>query len=425
MKKSLKLLGNLLFVVILIAILFSYAMFQGGFVSWFLFSGFLPILLYQLGFLLYPINNWKVSRQLSHQVIRAGDGVSVMIRIQRRFPFPIYYCTLEETFSESLNKMDSGHAKYHLMDQPNKLILPRKIKKAVFPGFKRTILIDYSLSQIPRGEHQLKAIRVRTGDIFGFVKKEQIFTVKNKLVATPNQLPVRITETISNFEQGTVSSISNTITNTNVAAGVREYEPGDRFSWIDWKQTARKNTVMTKEFEQEKSTNILLILDNCYYASLNPLAYEASVEITLSLVEAIRKKNTEVSLLSVGGDKQKISYFPMHQDRVSKNLIADHLTRVHPTGNLPFVRQLKEQIMRIGNGDIVFLITTNMDEEFKQTVQQINRRMKYVQVIYIQSSSYITEIQQQIIGQLQIEGIGMQVITEVNLVNKPIEVTLK
>ncbi len=399
-------------------------MFQGGFVSWFLFAGFFPILIYHLGFLLYPINNWDVTRQLSRQVIRAGDSVSISINIERKVPFPIYYCVFEEVLPISLNKVENGQQKYFYMEQPNKLMVQRKVKKAVFPWFKRNIQLDYSIAHVPRGQHTLKEIRVKTGDIFGFVKKEHVFPVEDGLIANPGQLAVRMNNQISNFEQGTVASATNRVTNTNVAAGVREYEPGDRFSWIDWKQTARKNTVMTKEFEQEKSTNILIVLDSCHYPALNPLAYEASIELTLALMETIQKKDTEVGLLTIGGEEEK-AYFPMHQDSAAKSMIVNHLSQLEAQGKRSFSLQLKEQMMQMGSGEMVFVITTQMDETFKQTIEQLNKRMNRMVVLFIQSSLFITEIQQKIIGQFRIQGIGVQMITEEQLVKKPIEVNVQ
>ena len=48
---------------------------------------------------------------------------------------------------------------------------------------------------------------------------------------------------------------------TSLVAGVRQYQPGDRFSWIDWKATARTNEMMAKEFEIRQSSDLLIVLD--------------------------------------------------------------------------------------------------------------------------------------------------------------------
>src|SRR5699024_522466 len=113
-------------IIILLLILFSFAMFQGGFTAWFLFLSFLPIFLYHLTLLLYPINKWQVTRELSRQRLEAGDQVIVNIVIQRKIPFPLYYCILEEVFPESLNKQDTRQEKYKQMSNPASLNIKRQ-----------------------------------------------------------------------------------------------------------------------------------------------------------------------------------------------------------------------------------------------------------------------------------------------------------
>ncbi|MFD1849613.1 DUF58 domain-containing protein [Oceanobacillus bengalensis] len=423
MKDKLKFTLNIAFVLLLIAVLFSYAMFQGGFVSWFLFYSLLPIIFYQFGLLLYPMKKWKVTRKLSRQVIAAGDGVTVSIDMKRKVAFPVYYCIVEEVFPETLRKMDSKQEKYYYMDRPDKLLTDRNIKKVVFPYFKKNIRLEYTIGQVPRGEHQLTAVRVRIGDVFGLVKKEHIFNVEDKLTANPTEVPLRLYEKNRSFDQGSRATSPMEVTNTNIAVGVREYEPGDKFSWIDWKQTARKNTIMTKEFEQEKGINVSLVLDHCNYSSLNFLAFEATVEITLSLMTTFRKKLTEISLLTIGGDRNS-AFFPTCQDVAMYTIAKRHLTGLNASGNGSFSNDLKEQMMRLGHGDIVVVITTHLDEQFKQTILQLNKRIKSLGVILVQSKSFIAHHEQAVIKELHSSGMAVDVLTEEQLVKKPIEVSL-
>ncbi|PAV27816.1 DUF58 domain-containing protein [Virgibacillus profundi] len=421
MKESLRFILNFVFIVLLFLILFSYAMFQGGFTSWFLFYSFLPIFLYHLGLLLHSIQKWEVSRNLSKHVVRAGDSITVTVRIQRSFPFPLYYCICEEIYPDSLKRIDNRKDKYLYMNQPNKLNVDRKIKKIVFPSIRKVFEFSYRMEQIPRGEHQMQALRISTGDVFGFVKKEHIFKLPDQIVAYPNERPIHMAEQMSSFEQGSTSSYSLNLKNTNIATGIREYMPGDKFSWIDWKQTARKNEVMTKEFEQEKSTDILLILDSCNYKGSNPLEFEAAVEVTVSLMEAIRKQSTQVGLLSIG---ENVTQFPMHHDPRQQDFIRKHLTQIQLSGNQSFAVKLKEEMLKIGSGNIVMIITTHMDDVFRKSIQQVNGRTKRVMVIFIKSAKSISKTEHAVIQQLQFEGIGIHVLTEEQLAKNPIEVNM-
>ena len=49
---------------ILLIATFMFAMFQGGFVSWFLFYTFLPFVLYSFVLFFYPLSSFDVERKL-------------------------------------------------------------------------------------------------------------------------------------------------------------------------------------------------------------------------------------------------------------------------------------------------------------------------------------------------------------------------
>ncbi|WP_067725168.1 DUF58 domain-containing protein [Oceanobacillus damuensis] len=421
MRDSLRKIWNVVFVLTLFAILFSYAMFQGGFVSWFLFFSFSPIFLYQIGFLMYSLKKWNVSRDISHPIIEAGGSVSATIKLERSFPFPLYYCIIEEVFPGSLMKVDSGKEKYQYINQPNKINVERSIKKMIFPLFRRSMNFTYSIQQVPRGEHRLQAVRIRAGDIFGFVIKEHLFEVSDEIIAYPNKRILKIAEKFNSFEQGSVASNSLSPNNTNVTAGIREYAPGDRFSWIDWKQTARKNEVMIKEFEKEKSTDVLLVHDSCHVEGMNPLAFEATIEVCVALMEEFRKQDLQAGLLSIG---EKTAYFKPHHRIGNSSPVNQHLTRLQPGGTMPFSVKVKEEIMRMDKGDLVVFIITQLDEYLKQTIQQFRLRTKHVVIVLVKSSDSLSVEERHLIQQLHYVNVGIQLLNETKLSKDPIEVKI-
>ncbi|MBR8646101.1 DUF58 domain-containing protein [[Brevibacterium] frigoritolerans] len=63
-----------------------------------------------------------------------------------------------------------------------------------------------------------------------------------------------------------------------MVSGVREYQPGDQLSWINWKATARTSEIMTKEFEVQKNRDVFIMLDE------KPSdLFEESIEMAASL----------------------------------------------------------------------------------------------------------------------------------------------
>lgn len=416
-----RLIMNFIFILSLFAILFAFAMFQGGFSSWFLFYGFLPIFLYHIALLFYPVQKWTIKRQMSHVMIEAGSQVTVQLTVQRKIPFPLYYCIVEEVFPSSLNKQDLRQKKYHYLNQPDSNRVQRAKKNIIFPWFKRKFVVTYGLDHLPRGEHEFNAVRIRTGDVFGLIKKEHTFQTNDCLIVFPGRRRIHMDERAHNFEQGSLISQALQLKNTTIASGIREYMPGDRFSWINWKQTARQNTVMTKEFEQEKSSNTLIVLDSVYHEGFNPLAYEATVELSMSLTAMFKQNATPASLLIISENN---TFLPV-QRHDKHDMIERYLSKVTPDKNKEnrFSFELKEEIENMKNQHLIIILTTHVDEKLISSIKHFKIRKKQVVLLYVQAKANLSQAEQILFHDLARQGIEVSLLTETELTKDTIEVS--
>lgn len=422
MKGKIKATWNILWLVLLMVILFSYAMFQGGFVSWFLFYSFLPLFLYQLLLSLYPFKKWEITREIPRSVVQAGDEIYVTIHMKRNSVFPLFYCSIKEQLPDSLMIRDVKKEKYRSFSNPERLQGNRTLNRIVFPLFRKRLSFTYAIQQVPRGEHQLQAVTLRTGDIFGLIKKQVTIPVENKLVVFPYIHDLKIKDRITSYDQGAVASTVVNQSNTNIATGVREYAPGDRVSWIDWKQTARKQDVMTKEFEQEKSTEMLVVLDTCNRTQLNRLAYEASIEISSSILREFQKKDHQANFLSIGKESH---FFSTQYGRSNHSPVNRYFIHAQPSGTQPFSIRLREELKRNRKSEIIFIIVTHLDDFLMQVLLEGKLGRKYLAVIFIQAESLITEEQHRIIQQMKLANIHVQLLSDQHLLESPIEVNFR
>ena len=88
-----------------------------------------------------------------------------------------------------------------------------------------------------------------------------------------------------------------------MVVGIREYQPGDRYSWINWKASARRNEMITKEFEQRQSNEVFIVMD-----CVTDHHFETIVSFTASLGRTILRKKAHVGFLSMGDQKVSIHY---------------------------------------------------------------------------------------------------------------------
>ncbi len=419
MKRTILFSIKLLIIILFVAILFSYAMFQGGFVSWFLFFGSLPIFLYMALLLIYPISSLKIKRDIKQTVVEAGNALKIEITCKRNPLFPLYYCIVEDIMPESIGYRDTKNKKYSFLAKPHALREKQGAKKIFFPLLKSTFSFEYTLQHIPRGEHTLNQIRVVLGDFTGIVKKEHVFNVETKIVAFPASRKLTLHKTSESFEEGISHSYNRTLKNTTVVSGVRNYAPGDRVTWIDWKSSAKRNEMMTKEFEQEKSNDILLILDATKQENMNWLAFEGAVEITNSLIRAYEQESSRMLFSSLGAQREAFSI--QHDFRNNKQVLH-HLARVQPTASIPFPEMLKKEFGFLQRGYALMVVTTNITKDLYDALIQIKPRSVKVTLFVVNSHQAINQKEEEILKRLTNYGIVVNVITEEKLIQESFEV---
>jgi uncharacterized protein (DUF58 family) len=356
-----QLVGRISLIVFLLAVTFIFAMFQGGFASWFIFYSFLPFGLYSLLIGIYPLSSFVVTRSVNQEQFTAGEKLKATITIDRRFSFiPLLYIVVEEELPASLRFCQQS----------------KRSKNILFPWFKKRLQLEYVIDSIPRGEHAFTSIRLKTGDLFGLIEKEHRFEVKRGYLVYPQHVDIVYRQLENRFDQGTTSSRTKLIRDTTMAVGVREYQPGDRFSWIDWKTSARRNTFMTKEFEQQQSHDVVLFMDRS--ENQNRAIFEQVVVLSASIVRAVMKQGAQLGFVSNGKERfiAGLKNTEQHQQQ-----IFYHLAKVQPDSN-HFAASVESEISKWQQGLTMIFITSQLSESFVRTIEYLAHR-QYQLVVFV------------------------------------------
>ncbi|ATH94608.1 DUF58 domain-containing protein [Bacillus glycinifermentans] len=310
-----------LFILFLLLIsTFCYAMFQGGFVSWFLFYVFLPFVLYAVLFAMYPLKKIEAERTLSRGQFKAGDQLEAVITIKRKFPFPLMFMIVEDCLPGSLLK--NGHAQRAL--------------RFLFPWFQKEIKMAYTIPSVPRGDHRLNTVRIRTGDPLGLLEKEVYVRLETSFLVLPSYQKIRYDANTGSFDDKAGHAADFQRQNSYLPSSVREYQPGDRFSWVDWKTSARRNRLMTKEFEQVKGRNLCVFMDR----TPSP-AFEDIVVFTASVLRAALQNGACAGLVSIGKDR---SLFPIRGGEDHLRKLFHHLALADCDSPHPFHKLLESEL---------------------------------------------------------------------------------
>ncbi|ATI74943.1 MULTISPECIES: DUF58 domain-containing protein [Bacillus] len=338
---------KLFILFLLFASTFCYAMFQGGFVSWFLFYSFLPFALYAFLFAFYPLKNLTAERRLSQGQYKAGDQLEAFVVLKRKWPFPIMFMIVEDCLPDSLGK-NRGSA---------------EAKQLLFPWFKKEIKMAYTIDSVPRGDHRLAKIRVRTGDPLGLLERECEIQLEASFLVLPSYQEIAYRASGGSYDEhaGRISELRRK--DSTLASGIREYQPGDRFAWVDWKTSARRSQLMTKEFEQTKGDDLLVFMDQSPSE-----AFEEIVTFTASIIRSAMRSGTNAGLVSIGKER---NVFPVRQGEEQLRKLFYYLAIADCNAVQPFHSLIEGEL---GHSDmrkaVKYIVTSRITIELVQALKK-------------------------------------------------------
>ena len=283
--------SRFLFVLLIAISAFVFAMFQGGVVSWTIFYAIIPFIIYSIVLFFYPLIDFSAERLFRTPNVQHGEKLSVNILLKRRFRFPLLYTVIEEKWHDDTLLKETG-----------------ELKKLFVLGFKKEIEWAYVVERMPRGEHLLEGVTIEVTDFFGWIRKSYLIPIKNTVLVYPKTMNVQYVPIDTQYDQGSMISPYSIVQETTMASGVRDYQSGDRVSWIHWKSFARTQLLMTKEFEDRQSQDMFIVFDK------RPSeAFEEKVEFAASIVQEALKQQAGIGFLSLGAESTVFPYYSIRR----------------------------------------------------------------------------------------------------------------
>ena len=335
---------HFLLVSLLMIITFCFAMFQGSFVSWFVFFTVSPFLLYSFILLLVKEDIVRVERKIDPSRVQSGQSAKVTVLVERKTHFPFVYMIVEERVSsEELVK--------------SKVQGTSAVK---FVGFTKKFEWSYTLENLPRGEHRFLGVEIVFCDFFGWAQKRILVEKEQMVLVYPCVKEMKYVALQTKLDIGTMMSPYSVVKDTSMAVGLREYVPGDRFSWIHWKSFAKTQVLQSKEFEDRQSQELLLMLN----ADASPL-FEEKIELVASMVQTIVRGRGDMSFVSAG---DKTTLFPLIQSEKQLDQVMHHLAAVKPVENATVNLHGQQNFKHIS---MLLYVTSDLSEELLHTLASV------------------------------------------------------
>lgn len=264
-----------------------------------------------------------------------------------------------------------------------------------------------------RGRYRLGPLVIRTSDPFG------LFPMERKIDATTNVVVFPLTVDILRFPlpSGVLSGGDalrrRSMQITANAAGVRDYAPGDSFSRIHWKSSARRNRLIVKEFELDPLADLWIVPDMSALARYENPEFETGVKQQVSGVyggkgEVELPADTEEYTVTIAAS---LARFFLRQDRAvgmmansssaefvqpdrgerQINRLLETLAVLRADGELDLSNSLLSQSSRFQRGTTLIVITASYDERWAITAREMERRGLRTVTILIDPASFGSE----------------------------------
>jgi len=165
--------------------------------------------------------------------------------------------------------------------------------------------IAYQLRPTKRGEYEFGNVVVYVRSPLGIVRRRFVFAQTQTLPVYPSLLQMRKYE---------LMAISNRLTEIGVKKirrlghsmefeQIKNYVPGDDYRTINWKATARNNSLMVNSYTDEKSQHVYCIIDKSRsmkmpFEGLSLLDYAINASLVLSNVALL--KEDKAGLITIG-----------------------------------------------------------------------------------------------------------------------------
>lgn len=359
-------------VIGLLAVTYAFAMFQGGFVSWFLFYSSLTFVCYELLTYLLMFSTLQVTREINKDRLQDGEDLIVTLRLRRKFWFPLGWNMLIESLPDKLMGMYEPHRQLH------------------FPWLKRELEFYYVIPSLPRGHYQLKDCVITGGDFFGFLQKRQSFSLYNEFLVYP------ACKLISHWPSGDGkmngnAQVSHMLSNDMTAVrGVRDYQRGDRLSQIHWRASARGLGLKTKEFEHQAMNQIIFFLDvsKTGYSAATPALFETAVKLTASLVYYTSRKLYPYGF--VCHERKRVA-IPPASSQTHFFRIFDQLARVMPEGQMSFSQIVGKHALDFAQGITLAIVTPTVEKALITRLIQLAASGRNVQLFWLRENSVISQ----------------------------------
>ncbi|AOC93571.1 hypothetical protein BB050_00415 [Flavobacterium anhuiense] len=308
--------------------------------------------------LLYVARTGLEAERITPEKLSNGDLNPIKINLKNHYTFPV-----------SVKIIDEIPFQFQVRDF--------KIVKTIKAATQKEI--GYDLRPTERGEYHFGSLNIYVSSPLKLISRRFIFD-KDQMVPTyPSYIQLRKYDLIAfsnNLFQYGIKKIRR-IGHTMEFEQIKEYVQGDDLRTLNWKATAKRNSLMVNQFQDEKSQSVYMAIDKgrvmqMPFDGLSLLDYAINSALVLSNV--ILKKQDKAGLFSFSKKVENRVFAERRGSQMQK--ILETLYNVKTDFFESDYSRLYVDIKKNINQRSLIILYTNFE-----TMDGLNRQLPYLKGI--------------------------------------------
>jgi uncharacterized protein (DUF58 family) len=332
----------------------------------------------------YCLHRIEYRRHLSQNQVFFGDEIVFEIEVTNRKPLPLPWLQIEDELPEKVTLLKGKTT----ITQEERVILNNIFPINMYHRVKRR----FPMRCLQRGIFIFGPTNIRSGDLFGFFRKDMKIDKLDYLMVYPRLVPLETLGIPSQQLFGDIRLKRHLFQDPVLTAGVREYHSGDSLKRIHWKSTARLGKLQTKVYEPTTTIDISIFLDvrtlrAPLWGSVSQLQ-ELGIMAAASISQQALKDGFRVGLYvnQITRFSSGMVTVPHSQHPDQLLHILEALAQLHQVETVSMVRFLRQEASNLPWGSTLLVISAQPVNELLATLLDLKRVGRSVALVQVGGS---------------------------------------
>ncbi|TFF93205.1 MAG: DUF58 domain-containing protein [Promethearchaeota archaeon] len=326
----------------------------------------LPLFYYQMN-----VEELRVSREFDKDKIFKDDFVHIKVTIENIGRHNFDFIEVKDTYNPELFRLILGEN-----------FISTRI------GPKETIIFSYILEPKVRGEYPLGPLSITIKDRLGFNSIERIVpnSITDILIYPPYEDIKRIevlgSKRSLQLNYGAQRSKQKGLGSEFYA--IRKFVFGDQFRLIDWKASARLQQLIVREFESERTINVMIMVDSSNSmggGAIDNTKFEYAIRACMLLTKIALTRRDSVGVFTFSNEKN-FRFLETGSGDDYFYRVLDFVAKVKPEGKCEIFKAMDYFVRRYQKRSLIFLIS-DLESDSQEITKAIKKLIPFNHTVII------------------------------------------